>query len=336
MKTILRLFLALITLASLGMVWGQLARKGAQAIPEGHVVLTLLVGDLERECLVHLPPGYDKTKPVPLVISFHGGGGTGINAMKETGWSAKADAEGFIVAYPEGVRPDAVKPPSLRNNMQTWNDGSGRFYSAEQKIDDVAFIRVLIEKLSVNYAIDQRRIFATGFSNGASMAFRVGAELADRIAAVAPHSGACWSETVKPSRAISLCYLTGTADTLNPLDGGFPKLALGGKDQGGKPKPPVIDSILKWAKTLGCPETPVQDDTKNGVRTRGFGPGRDGAEVVFITIEGLGHNWAGGVGQAPEFMVGKNTDKLKATDVIWNFFQVHGKASSSAIDKEKP
>jgi len=99
-----------------------------------------------------------------------------------------------------------------------------------------------------------------------------------------------------------------------------PKLTIGGKDQGGKPKPPVIDSVLKWAKALVCPEKPTQDDIRNGVRTRRYGPGRDGAEVVFITIEGLGHRLAGGVSQAPEFLVGKNTDKLEATDVVWNFF----------------
>lgn len=315
--------LLLVAIVSGVFLTAKVRAQRAQGVPPGHEQLTLTVGGLERRCLIHLPAGYDQSKPVPLLIVFHGAGGTAINAKNETGWSAKADIDRFIVAYPEGVRPDVAKPPSFRNNMQSWNEGSGRFYSAEQKIDDVAFIRAVIEKLSADYAIDQRRIFATGFSNGASMAFRVGAELADRIAAVAPHSGACWSETVKPARGISLCYLTGTADTLNPLDGGFPKLALGGKDQGGKPKPPVIDSILKWARELGCSEKPSQDDTRNGVRTRHFGPGRDGAEVMLITIEGLGHNWAGGVSQAPEFLVGKNTAKLKATDAIWDFFTKH-------------
>ena len=316
------LIITLVLAASCG-AFLHLAKSHAQAIPEGHVEVKLQVGELERRCLLHLPPDYEKTKPVPLVIMPHGMGGTANNALRETGWSAKADGQGFIVAYPEGTRPDATKPPSLRNNAQAWNDGSGRFHAAEQKIDDGAFMRALIEKLSADYAIDSRRIFVTGFSNGSSMAFRTGAELADRIAAVAPHSGACWSEIVKPARGISVCYLTGTADTLNPMDGGFPKLAFGGKDQGGKPKPPVIDSILKWVKALGCAETTARDDAKNGVRTRRFGPGRDGAEVVLITIEGLGHHWAGGVSQAPEFLVGKNTDKLKATDVIWEFFLKH-------------
>lgn len=295
----------------------------AQAMPADHREIVLTVGGLERRCLVHEPPGRDKTKPAQLVIMLHGMGGTAANAMRETDWSAKADAEGFMVAYPEGTRPDASKPPSLRSNPQAWNDGSGRFYAAEHNVDDLAFLRVLIEKLSAGYAVDPRRIFVTGFSNGASMAFRAGAELADRIAAVAPHSGANWVEVVKPARGISLCYLTGTADTLNPMDGGFPKLAFGGGDQGGKPKPSVVASIAKWATALGCSETPAQDEANNGVRTRRYGPGRDGAEVVLITIEGLGHNWAGGVSQAPEFLVGKNTDKLKATDVVWDFFAKH-------------
>jgi polyhydroxybutyrate depolymerase len=128
---------------------------------------------------------------------------------------------------------------------------------------------------------------------------------------------------VKPARGISLCYLTGTADSLNPLEGGFPRLALGGRNQGGKPKAPVLTMIKKWVKALGCPEVPAQDNSKNGVRTRRYGPGRDGAEVMFITIEGLGHIWAGGKNLVPGFLVGKPTDKLKATDVIWNFFRTH-------------
>ena len=100
-------------------------------------------------------------------------------------------------------------------------------------------------------------------------------------------------------------------------------MAFGGGDKGGKPKPAVRVTIEKWAKALGCPEAPTKDETTNGVRTRRYGPGRDGAEVVFITIEGLGHIWAGGVNLVPEFMVGRPTDKLKATDVIWDFFRTH-------------
>lgn len=124
-------------------------------------------------------------------------------------------------------------------------------------------------------------------------------------------------------RVWSTIAITGAADTLNPLEGGPPRLAFGGKQQGGRPKPPVQAVIDRWAKALECAPEPLRDETVNGVRTRVCGPGRDGAEVVFVTVEGLGHHWAGGEAQAPAFLVGSGTDKLEATDVVWDFFQSH-------------
>jgi poly(3-hydroxybutyrate) depolymerase len=82
----------------------------------------------------------------------------------------------------------------------------------------------------------------------------------------------------------------------------------------------VVDS---WTRALDCAAEPRRDDTTDSVRTREYGPGRDGAEVVFITIGGLGHHWAGGVRQAPEFLLGATTDTLVATDVVWEFFRAH-------------
>jgi polyhydroxybutyrate depolymerase len=294
----------------------------AEEIPRGHQKLSLEVGGRTREAILFLPNSYDKAKPIPLVIALHGMGGSALNALKETEWSVKAAKENFIVVYPEGTRPDGKKPPSLGRNPQAWNDGSGRFYAGEQKIDDVEFIRALIAKLRVEYTIDPKRIYVTGFSNGASMTSRLGAELSDQIAAIAPHSGACWNTNLKVKPGLSLLYITGTADTLNPLEGGFPKLALGGKDQGGEKKPPVQEQIDKWLTALACAKTPASDETKEGVRTRKYGPGET-STLEFITIDGLGHHWAGGKSQSPEFLVGKNTKKLNATDTVYEFFKKH-------------
>jgi polyhydroxybutyrate depolymerase len=304
-----------------GAAWAKVSAERARAIPPGHHQLTLKVGNLERSYLLHIPPNYEKAKPLPLVIMLHGMGGTALLSQRETGWSAKADSEGFIVVYPEATRPDQKRPPNLRTNPQAWNDGSGRFHAAEQNRDDVAFIKALIESLESSYSIDPNRIYVTGFSNGASMTFRLGAELADRIAAIAPHSGTCWTETLSPARAISVCYLAGDSDTLNPVGGGFPKLAMGGKDQGGRQKPPIMEMITKWAKALKCSETPTLVSHENGVRTLRFGPGAIESKVVYFCVEGLGHHWAGGTNQAPAFLVGKNSNKLNATDVVWDFFK---------------
>jgi polyhydroxybutyrate depolymerase len=295
----------------------------ASQLPNGHQVLSLDVGGVKRQAWVHVPAGDDKTQPRPLVIMLHGMGGTAANAVRETGWSAKADAENFIVAYPDATRPDASEPANLRRNPQAWNDGSGRFHAGQQQVGDVAFIGLLIDRMLADYAVDRRRVYVTGFSNGASMAFRVGAELADKVAAIAPVAGASWAETLKPSRPISLLYLTGTADPLNPLDGGMPRMAFGGGGQGGRAKSPVQTEIARWAAALGLPAAPASDVTVNGVRTTRYGSGANQTEVVLITVDGLGHIWAGGQNLLPEFIVGKPTDKLRATDVSWEFFKAH-------------
>lgn len=307
-----------------GVVIGTNSSQSAE-LPKGHQRLSLAVGDREREAIVYVPPTYRRSVEVPLVFMLHGMGGTATNSICETGWSKKAEDAMFIVVYPEATRPDTQSPPSLRANPQAWNDGSGRFHAAEQQIDDVAFIEALVDRVVGDYAIDPKRIYVAGFSNGASMAFRVGAELPSKVAAIAPNAGACWLEKLQLSQGVSLCYITGTDDSLNPLEGGFPKLAIGGREQGGRKKPAVQETIDKWVRALECEGKPDRDTTTDGVRVRRYGKGRDGAEVDFTTIEGLGHHWAGGVGQAPEFLVGENTKKLTATDVVWEFFSLHPK-----------
>jgi len=307
-----------------GVVIGRQSSKSDE-LPKGHQRLSLSVDDREREAILYVPPTYRKSVEVPVVFMLHGMGGTATNSIKETGWSKKADEAMFIVVYPEATRPDAKSPPSFRANPQAWNDGSGRFHAAKQQIDDVAFIDALVDRVVKDYAIDPKRLYVAGFSNGASMAFRVAAELPSKVAAIAPNAGACWMEKLQLTHGVSLCYITGTADSLNPLEGGFPKLAIGGREQGGRKKPAVQQTIDKWVKALECEGNPERDTTTDGVRARRYGKGRDGAEVDFTTVEGLGHNWAGGESQAPEFLVGKNTKKLNATDAVWEFFSSHPK-----------
>lgn len=304
------------------------------AVRSGDHNFTIRVGELDRRYTVHVPPAYDGQQAVPVVIMLHGGGGTGRAAATETGWGAKADQAGFLAVFPEALARDPAKPSSFAGNPQLWNDGSDRFYSGQKAPDDVAFLNAMLDDLFARFAVDRARIFVTGFSNGASMTFRIGAEASKRIAAIAPVAGACWIEPGKLERPVPMCYITGTADPLNLIAGGVPKLAFGGSDKiRSKPKPPVRDSIQKWVKAVGCPETPASVSEASGVRTEAYGPGRDGAKVVYISVEELGHTWAGGKSLLPEFMVGKRSDKIKATDVIWDFFQKH---PSSSPSKDQP
>ena len=150
--------------------WARTRGAAIDELPPDHVRMTVTTAQGDRQWVMHVPPSCDKSTPTPLVIMLHGFGGTGWSAAKETLWSAKADRESFIIAYPEATRPDQTTPQNFRKNPQAWNDGSGRFHAAAEKIDDVAFINAMIERIDKDHAIDPDRIFATGFSNGASMA----------------------------------------------------------------------------------------------------------------------------------------------------------------------
>ena len=303
---------------------GQVDTTPTKLTKSGDHSFTIRVGELDRHYTVHIPSSYDGKTSVPVVIMLHGGGGTGKTAAIQTGWGAKANEARFLAVFPDAMSRYPTQPSNFRRNPQLWSDGSNRFYPGQKAPDDVGFLNALFDDLLAKFTVDQRQIFVTGFSNGASMSFRIGAELSKRIAAIAPVAGASWLESFTLERPVPMVYITGTADTLNPIEGGVPKLATGGSDKvRAKPKPPVRDSILKWTKAIGCPAAPRDTSETNGVRTEIYGPGRDGAEAVYITVEGLGHTWAGGKSLLPEFMVGKRSDKMKATDVIWEFFKKH-------------
>ncbi len=311
------------------------ALSGDERLGPGTHALTLRVSGHERSYIVHVPRRYDSRAAVPLVVMLHGGGGTARGAMWETGWAEKAEREGFLAAFPDALARDPARPSSFAANPQLWNDGSGRFYPGQEAVDDVGFIGAMLDDLSARFAVDARRVFVTGFSNGASMSFRVGAELAHRIAAIAPVAGALWIEPGALKPPVSMCYLTGSADPLNLIEGGVPRLASGASDRvRAKPKPPVRESVAKWVKALGCPASPASESSANGVITRTYCAGVHGAsadvhgaraDVIYIVVEGLGHTWAGGRSLLPERMVGKTSDRIRATDVIWEFFQRHGR-----------
>jgi len=287
----------------------------------GNHLYAVRVDELDRRYVVHVPARYDGIAPTPLVIILHGEGSTATNCMRETGWAIKSDLAGFLAAFPEAMTPDPTKPARYFGNPQTWNDGSGRFTRGLEEVDDIGFIEAMLDDMRDQYNVDKRRVYVTGFSNGASMAFQLGVELSDRIAAIAPVAGYLWLKNPKLENPVSVLYIVGTADPLVPLKGGEVRLPGGRVET----RPPVTGSPAGWAKALGCPLEPKPLRTKEGVSAVVYGPGREGSEVVFYTVEGLGHTWPGGKRLLPERIAGPTTDKLRANDVIWEFFHKHVK-----------
>ncbi|MBK8648476.1 MAG: prolyl oligopeptidase family serine peptidase [Gemmatimonadetes bacterium] len=176
--------------------------------------LTLQHGGRTRSYTLHVPERVrQENAPVPLVIMLHGGGGNADNAESMSGFSPKADREGFIVAYPDGTGGG-------RAPMFTWNAGHCCGYAMQNKVDDVGFIGALIDQVQRDHRIDPDRIYVTGMSNGGMMSHRVGIGLADRVAAIAPVVGAVFGDEASPRAPVSAIIINGMRDESVPYDGG--------------------------------------------------------------------------------------------------------------------
>ena len=279
--------------------------------------VSIHIDDRDRKFIFVTPKGFKPGTPLPIVFFFHGAGGSAQQASHTYGWAQKADAENFFAAFPEGlpVRPDGMSSFLLNPNI--WRDK--RAGMPTRGIDDVHFFEELLNQLEATLQIDPKRVYVTGFSNGAGMTFTLGAQFADRIAAIAPVSSQSFAAVDALARPVPVYYLAGTADPLIPYHGGAVMLPWGNT----RTTPPVQDSVDTWARLDGCPPEPQVISDENGVRVVRYGPGQDGAEVLFTTIEGNGHHWPDTVEPLPHAICGPTLDPFNATDRIWDFFVKH-------------
>ncbi len=285
---------------------------------------------MARTFIVHVPPTFDGKSKVPVVFMLHGAGGSGAGTIPETGWEAKADREGFIAVFPDGTPPNPKLPARFLINPRLWNDGSGRGSVGVQKVDDLGFISAMIDYLEAHYSADPARIYCTGFSNGASMTFSVGLNLSNRFAAVAPVSGHLWYTGKQLAYPVPLLFIIGTDDPLNPIAGGVVKLPW----EVTQYHPPVADSLKEWERMLGCGPQVTTALARNGVNEIAYDQCAKGGEVIYYTVKGLGHVWPGGENRLPEKWVGKPSNALNATDVIWDFFKAHPRTDTPTIARK--
>lgn len=264
----------------------------------GDLAWKLDSGGLERTLHVHVPKGYDRAKPAPVVLNFHGLGSNARQQAIVSGMNDKSEKETFIAVHPEGT-----------GASQSWNAGACCGTAASSAVDDIAFVGKMIDELESRLCVDSRRVFATGMSNGGFVSHRLACELSGRIAAVAPVAGVLAIPTCNPTRPMSVFQFHGTLDGLVPYAGN-PSMGF----------PSVMQTLASWAGRNGCSVTPRETSKRGEVTCVTFDGCKDGAEVNLCTAEGGGHTWPGGL---PVPALGRTTSDIVATDAMWDFFVKH-------------
>ncbi|NKY09059.1 PHB depolymerase family esterase [Cellulomonas hominis] len=277
--------LVLAVLAACGPGSGSDAPSGgdAGALPVGSSVQQVEVDGTTRTYRAYRPAGLDE--PSPLVLFFHGYGGSAEQAEAEYGWDEVADSEGVVVAYVDGVE-------------NSFDAGSCCGPAMEAEVDDVAAALAVVEDVAGRVAVDPDRRYASGFSNGGAMTYRLACET-DVFAAFGPVGG---GELVDCDGAApaSLLHIHGARDAVVPV-GGDP-------DGTGMGHPPVEETVAGWRDRLGC-APPVTTDEDRVVTSTAACP--DGREVTLVVADVLEHTWPTG------------SAGVDATTVLWEFFAAH-------------
>ncbi len=174
-----------------------------------------------RSYLLHVPPGYDGTKPMALVFDVHGHSSWAAEQLQRSKWDKMADKEGFVLIDPDGID-------------KAWNSGS----STTNLVDDVGFFRAMVQKSTAELCIDSKRVYVSGHSNGGGMTYRLACEAADIFAAVAPVCGRVSALPCSPVRPVPVLAIRGLNDTTVTID--------------------TADAdISEWLANDSCPNTPV-------------------------------------------------------------------------------
>lgn len=275
---------------------------------------TITVDGHQRTYHLYVPTSLPADEPVPLLIGLHGGTGDGEQFARNTQFDRLAEANGFLVVYPDGT---GVGPTDA---MRTWNGGNCCGTAARDDVDDVAFISALIDEISTTHQVDPARVFATGHSNGAILSYRLACELSDKIAAVGFYAGSLEIDSCNPSQPVSVLHIHGTGDQNIPIGGGS-----GPKSISGTSFNVPREGVETLARADGCPGVPAVDGRHEGdLTTTIWAPCRSGTEVELLTIDGANHPWPDGVQNAlSKVRLGDAYQGFDATTQIWAFLASH-------------
>ncbi len=272
----------------------------------------LVIDGVERHYTLHLPPSYDGSKPLPLLLMLHGRGSSGKEFAERTRMNEKADQEGFAVAY-----PDATKWFG-RKDLSAW-DASNGLVPPGQKADDLQFLRTVIERSQSQLNLDADRIYMIGHSSGGMMTYLAATELSDKLAAVGTVSAAMSGKEPKPKFPVSVISTHGTRDEVIPISGleGVPPIL----SELGIPTFKTPDYATEFWKRQNGIKAEATIEKIGELSKERFENSRNGSAVYELTFDGSGHT--------PDH-------NLKVYDQILDFLKKHPKASGKVAPSNDP
>jgi polyhydroxybutyrate depolymerase len=253
----------------------------------------LRIGQHERSFTLRKPRAAPAGEP-PLVIVLHGNSpeASGATMRAWTSFDAHADEWGIAVAYPDGHRG-------------SWADGRGVTAADADGIDDVAFLRGLIDWSAEHHGTRPDHTIIAGISNGAFMAHRLALQESERVAAFGAVAGALPGalRDLQPDHAVSALLINGTADPLVSLSGGYSRH----RGPNGELRGQVLsqhDTAERWRAVNRCGSEPDSETVEEippspdrpgwlGLTRHVMTGGVGGVKVATLTVHGGGHTWPG-------------------------------------------
>lgn len=275
------------TLTALGM----LACSAGIASAQQQFTRAIDVDGLNRQYLIYLPSNFDAAENMPVMMWHHGGGGTASQALNfEADFRSLANSERFIAVYAQAY-------PDVLESCTCWGYEEPGGYTNGNYDIDLAYTSAMIDDLAKTYNADRTRIYAGGYSMGASYVWDLACVKSDEIAAVAPVAASCypWTfEACDSALPTAICHILGTEDFYAPYDG----------ESGWVPSAAAQHAY--WVEKNQAETTPQTVSLGGGV-TRYTWAAAEGCHAVqHFRRQGGGHD-------VPSF----------ATSAIWEFVSQH-------------
>ena len=276
----------------------------------GDYRVELMHGGLSREFRVHVPRGYRRGNAVPLLVALHGGSGDMDRQADDSkyGLISASERRGFIAVFPNGFS----RLPGGR--LATWNAGRCCGPARDRDVDDVGFVRAVVADVSRMLDVDRHRVYATGMSNGAMMAYRLACEAPDVFRAIAAIAGTDNTSRCEPARPVSVLHIHARDDDH--------VLFEGGAGTGAFRNPAAVTdfasvpaSVDAWTRRNGCHGPPRRIVEVPGAQCDLYAPCAQGGQVQLCVTDGGGHSWPGG-----NKARGAPSRAIDANDTMWAFF----------------